>query len=128
MIAIPAIDLREGACVQLVGGAYDAERVRVHDPLDALKQWRASASDLPRGGPRRGAGQGANQDVISRLVGHEPGLTFTVGGGVRTRPTSSAVLARAPRSWWSAPARWRTLPGSRTWRTASPTAWWLRRT
>ncbi|HYR55012.1 MAG TPA: 1-(5-phosphoribosyl)-5-((5-phosphoribosylamino)methylideneamino)imidazole-4-carboxamide isomerase, partial [Myxococcaceae bacterium] len=29
MIAIPAIDLRDGACVQLVGGSYDAERVRL---------------------------------------------------------------------------------------------------
>ena len=28
MIAIPAIDLREGACVQLVGGSYQDERVR----------------------------------------------------------------------------------------------------
>ena len=31
MMAIPAIDLREGACVQLVGGAFDRERVRVAD-------------------------------------------------------------------------------------------------
>ena len=29
MIAIPAVDLRAGKCVQLVGGAYDAERVRL---------------------------------------------------------------------------------------------------
>ncbi|HEY0096429.1 MAG TPA: HisA/HisF-related TIM barrel protein, partial [Archangium sp.] len=41
MIAIPAIDLREGACVQLVGGSYADERVRVKDPLDALKRWRS---------------------------------------------------------------------------------------
>ena len=40
MRAIPAIDLREGACVQLVGGSYEAERVRVNDPLDALRRWR----------------------------------------------------------------------------------------
>ncbi|MEO8798966.1 MAG: 1-(5-phosphoribosyl)-5-((5-phosphoribosylamino)methylideneamino)imidazole-4-carboxamide isomerase, partial [Polyangiaceae bacterium] len=28
MKVLPAIDLREGACVQLVGGSYDDERVR----------------------------------------------------------------------------------------------------
>src|SRR5688500_20405535 len=28
MIAIPAIDLRDGACVQLVGGSYSDERLR----------------------------------------------------------------------------------------------------
>ena len=34
MIAIPAIDLREGACVQLVGGSYADERCDV----DAKRQ------------------------------------------------------------------------------------------
>ena len=29
MIAIPAVDVREGACVQLVGGDYADERVRI---------------------------------------------------------------------------------------------------
>ena len=33
MIAIPAVDLRDGACVQLVGGSYDHERVRISDPV-----------------------------------------------------------------------------------------------
>ena len=33
MIAIPALDLREGACVQLVGGEYAQERVRLDDPV-----------------------------------------------------------------------------------------------
>jgi phosphoribosylformimino-5-aminoimidazole carboxamide ribonucleotide (ProFAR) isomerase len=31
MIAIPAMDLRGGACVQLVGGSYDHERLRFDD-------------------------------------------------------------------------------------------------
>ena len=34
MIAIPAIDLRDGACVQLVGGSYAEERIRLDDPID----------------------------------------------------------------------------------------------
>jgi len=40
MIAIPAIDVRDGCCVQLVGGSYDDERVRIADPLDAARRWR----------------------------------------------------------------------------------------
>lgn len=94
MIAIPAIDLREGACVQLVGGSYDAERVRVNDPLDALKKWRAlgfktfHVVDLDAA-----LGKGSNPDAIARLLGHEPGLTFTVGGGVRDTAKVEAVLA-----------------------------------
>ena len=38
MIVIPAVDLREGACVQLVGGEYDAERVRLEDPLAVARE------------------------------------------------------------------------------------------
>ena len=33
MIAIPAIDLRDGACVHLIGGSYADERVRLDPPL-----------------------------------------------------------------------------------------------
>ncbi|MFN2316073.1 MAG: HisA/HisF-related TIM barrel protein, partial [Gemmatimonadales bacterium] len=40
MIAIPAVDLREGACVQLVGGDYAAERVRLDDPVSVATSWR----------------------------------------------------------------------------------------
>ena len=45
MIAIPAVDLRDGACVQLVGGSYDAERIRIPDPRGVARAW-ASASVL----------------------------------------------------------------------------------
>ena len=33
MQVIPAIDLRDGACVQLVGGSYADERVRIANPV-----------------------------------------------------------------------------------------------
>jgi phosphoribosylformimino-5-aminoimidazole carboxamide ribotide isomerase len=94
VIAIPAIDLREGACVQLVGGSYADERVRVKDPLDALKRWREHGFkafhvvDLDAA-----LGKGSNEAAIARLLNHEPGLTFTVGGGVRDTARVEAVLA-----------------------------------
>ena len=39
MIAIPAVDVREGACVQLVGGSYDNERIRLADPYAVARSW-----------------------------------------------------------------------------------------
>jgi phosphoribosylformimino-5-aminoimidazole carboxamide ribotide isomerase len=39
MIAIPAVDLRDGACVQLVGGSYAEERVRLGNPMDVVRSW-----------------------------------------------------------------------------------------
>ncbi|WNG58615.1 1-(5-phosphoribosyl)-5-[(5-phosphoribosylamino)methylideneamino] imidazole-4-carboxamide isomerase [Archangium gephyra] len=94
MIAIPAIDLREGACVQLVGGSYADERVRVKDPLDALKRWLSfgfktfHVVDLDAA-----LGKGSNEGPIGKLLSHEPGLTFSVGGGVRSTAKAEAVLA-----------------------------------
>ena len=39
MIAIPAVDLRGGSCVQLVGGDYADERVRLDDPYSVARDW-----------------------------------------------------------------------------------------
>ena len=39
MIAIPAVDLRDGACVQLVGGSFAQERVRLENPVDVARSW-----------------------------------------------------------------------------------------
>ncbi|QQR41707.1 1-(5-phosphoribosyl)-5-[(5-phosphoribosylamino)methylideneamino] imidazole-4-carboxamide isomerase [Myxococcus xanthus] len=94
MIAIPAIDLREGACVQLVGGSYAAEKVRVEDPLEALKQWRRHGFrafhvvDLDAA-----LGKGSNADAIFQLASYERGLTFSVGGGVRDSDRVETVLS-----------------------------------
>ena len=94
MIAIPAIDLREGACVQLVGGAYDAEKVRLPDPLAALEHWRAlgfttfHVVDLDAA-----TGRGTNAGIVSQLLAQH-GLTFTVGGGVRSEDHVERLLAQ----------------------------------
>ena len=58
MLAIPAIDLREGHVVQLVGGEYDREQVRLDDPRRIARQWALAscrawsheADDKPDGG------------------------------------------------------------------------------
>jgi phosphoribosyl isomerase A len=94
MITIPAIDLREGACVQLVGGAYDAERVRLPDPLAALEQWRGlgfttfHVVDLDAA-----TGRGTNAGIVSQLLS-QPGVTLSVGGGVRTEEHIEQLLAQ----------------------------------
>ena len=84
MIAIPALDLREGACVQLVGGEYTAERVRLHDPVRVLQLWekcgftRAHVVDLDAATER-----GSNAALVRDLV-VATSLETQVGGGVRS--------------------------------------------
>jgi phosphoribosylformimino-5-aminoimidazole carboxamide ribotide isomerase len=92
MIAIPAVDLREGACVQLVGGSYADERVRIADPLEAVRRWatagftRLHVVDLDAA-----TGKGSNAAVIDRIMG-ETSLEVQVGGGVRTTERVRALL------------------------------------
>jgi phosphoribosylformimino-5-aminoimidazole carboxamide ribotide isomerase len=85
MIVIPAIDLREGACVQLVGGEYAAERVRLPDPVAVALDWEKQGFqalhivDLDAA-----TGRGNNRKVIELLLDRTD-LTVQVGGGVRDR-------------------------------------------
>lgn len=93
MIAIPAVDLREGACVQLVGGSYDDERIRIADPLDAARSWfaagftRLHVVDLDAATER-----GSNARAVERIVRGAPGAV-QVGGGIRTSDDVERVLA-----------------------------------
>ena len=93
MIVIPAIDLREGACVQLVGGRYEDERVRLTDPVAVARRWaergfrRLHLVDLDAA-----TGHGSNALLIRRIMGGTD-LEFQVGGGVRSRRAIEDLMA-----------------------------------
>ena len=83
MIAIPAVDLRDGACVQLVGGSYTDEKVRLERPVDVARSWehygfhRLHVVDLDAA-----TGRGSNLPLVRNLLA-DTGLPVQVGGGVR---------------------------------------------
>ena len=85
MIAIPAIDIRDGACVQLVGGAYDEERIRITDPVAAARRWRElgfawlHVVDLDAA-----TGRGDNGDAVADILADVADVSTQVGGGVRS--------------------------------------------
>lgn len=81
MIAIPAVDLRGGACVQLVGGSYDHERLRFDDPHGVARGWaqlgftRLHLVDLDAA-----TGRGSNEDLIAELLrDREANIQVVVG-------------------------------------------------
>jgi phosphoribosylformimino-5-aminoimidazole carboxamide ribotide isomerase len=83
MQVIPAIDLRDGACVQLVGGSYADERVRIADPIGVAAAWadagfkRLHVVDLDAA-----TGRGTNRETVNQLLAAN-GLRMQCGGGVR---------------------------------------------
>lgn len=92
MIVIPAVDLREGACVQLVGGSFQDERVRLEDPAGVARMWESygfgwlHVVDLDAA-----ASRGTNREVVRDLLGAS-GVQVQVGGGVRTSEAVEELL------------------------------------
>ena len=93
MIVIPAVDLREGACVQLVGGEYADERVRLDDPLAVARDWsrlgfrRLHVVDLDAA-----TGRGSNAPVVGEILRHADFDAVQVGGGVRDEAAIERLL------------------------------------
>jgi phosphoribosylformimino-5-aminoimidazole carboxamide ribotide isomerase len=83
MLVIPAVDLRAGKCVQLVGGSYDNESLRLDDPAEVARGWtrkgfqRLHLVDLDAATAR-----GSNADLVSEML-RDVEASFQVGGGVR---------------------------------------------
>jgi phosphoribosylformimino-5-aminoimidazole carboxamide ribotide isomerase len=92
MIAIPAVDLREGKCVQLVGGDYDEERVRLDDAWAVARDWgllgfnRLHVVDLDAA-----TGRGGNEDLIREIL-RDTIVPVQVGGGVRDESRIERLL------------------------------------
>ncbi len=90
MLAIPAIDLMQGDCVQLVGGDPANERVRLRDPRAVVRRWtslgfqRLHVVDLDAA-----LSNGDNRTLIEEMIqGTE--VPVQAGGGIR----DDAILAR----------------------------------
>lgn len=98
MIVIPAVDLRDGKCVQLVGGEYDQESVRLDDPPAVARDWvrqgftRLHVVDLDAA-----TGRGRNTEIIRELV-RDAGVPVQVGGGVREADRIEELLDQGA-SW-----------------------------
>lgn len=95
MDVIPAIDLLGGQCVRLYQGDYEQAQVFNHDPVAAAQQWVA------QGAPRlhlvdldgAKAGTPVNLSVIETIA-QAINVPVQVGGGLRTRDSVAALLAR----------------------------------
>jgi phosphoribosylformimino-5-aminoimidazole carboxamide ribotide isomerase len=92
MQVMPAIDLRDGACVQLVGGSYADERVRIPNPALVADSWarlgfgRIHLVDLDAA-----TGRGSNRPIVTTILGRP--LSVQCGGGVRDLGTIAELLA-----------------------------------
>lgn len=93
MILIPSIDLRNGRCVRLLKGNFDAETRYDLEPHELLQRYRALGANWLHVVDLDGAKDGrlANRSVIVRLASQRA-LHIQVGGGVRSADVVDDLL------------------------------------
>jgi phosphoribosylformimino-5-aminoimidazole carboxamide ribotide isomerase len=92
MIVTPAVDIRAGSCVQLVGGSYEHEVVSAGNPVAAAKRWVSEGFGLLHVVDLDAAtGRGENTDAVRTILEMDD-LEIQVGGGMRTTDRVSAML------------------------------------
>ncbi len=89
----PAVDLRGGKCVQLVGGVPGTEVVALDDPLFQAERWVAEGADHLHIIDLDGAilGKRINAPILRQMV-RKLDLFIQVGGGIRSEEDVSEIL------------------------------------
>lgn len=94
MQLIPAIDLRDGKCVRLLQGRFDAETVYGDDPSAILARYHDLGARYVHVVDLDGARQGSqgNRPALAALANAYADTGIQVGGGVRTRAVAAELL------------------------------------
>ena len=91
---LPAIDLRDGKCVNLVQGIASQETIFSDAPVEMALRWQAEGAEYLHLVDLDGAFQGesANLHIVSEIVS-ELDIPVQLGGGIRSMSQLEAVLA-----------------------------------
>lgn len=94
MLILPAIDLRNGKCVNLVQGRADEETVFSDAPVGMARRWEAAGAEYLHLVDLDGAfeGSSANLHIVKQIV-ETVDIPVQLGGGIRTMDRLDAVLA-----------------------------------
>ncbi len=84
MKVLPAIDIKGGKCVQLVGGKPGTEKIEIEDALGVARKWQSEGAEMIHIIDLDSAlGTGSNVSQIEMLVA-DLDIPVQVGGGIRT--------------------------------------------
>ena len=89
MLIIPAIDLKDGACVRLRQGEMDDSTVFSDDPVAVADRWVAAGCRRLHLVDLNGAfaGHPVNAEVVTAISKKYPELPIQLGGGIRSAET-----------------------------------------
>lgn len=84
MKIIPAVDIKDGRSVQLVGGKPGTERVMIDDVVGIARRWQDEGAEMVHIVDLDSAmGTGDNEEMIENVIG-ALSIPVEVGGGIRT--------------------------------------------
>ena len=93
---IPAVDMRNGKCVQLVQGVPGSEMVSLDDPVAVAKDWINQGAKTLHLIDLDGAIEGTRQNapLIEKIVEEcrPMGVEIQVGGGIRSFEDAAGLL------------------------------------
>jgi phosphoribosylformimino-5-aminoimidazole carboxamide ribotide isomerase len=94
MIAIPAIDLKDGKIVRLLQGRYEEPIVYSHDAAETAKAWQKQGATRLHVVDLDGALAGEVKNTFSlRQIIENSDVPVQFGGGLRTREDIAAVIS-----------------------------------
>jgi len=95
MLIIPAIDLKDGACVRLRQGLMDDSTVYGDDPVAMAKRWVDAGTRRLHLVDLNGAfdGKPINGDAVTAIARAYPELPIQIGGGIRSLQTIEQYIA-----------------------------------
>ncbi|GAB3368974.1 1-(5-phosphoribosyl)-5-[(5-phosphoribosylamino)methylideneamino]imidazole-4-carboxamide isomerase [Spongiibacter taiwanensis] len=94
MLIIPAIDLKDGACVRLRQGEMDDATVYGSDPVEMAARWVAQGARRLHLVDLNGAfdGKPVNGEAVMAIAKAYPELPIQIGGGIRSLKTIEQYL------------------------------------
>lgn len=92
MIIIPAVDIKNGKCVQLVQGEPGTEQVVIDNPADVALKWENKGAKRLHIVDLDGAlGSGENIKIVQEIVS-KTSLPTQMGGGIRSIEDAKKLL------------------------------------
>ena len=94
MLIIPAIDLKDGACVRLKQGRMEDDTVFSDDPIGVAAQWVEQGARRLHLVDLNGAfaGEPVNGEIVRAIATRWPKLPVQIGGGIRSLETIEAYV------------------------------------
>ena len=94
MFIIPAVDIKNGKCVQLVQGKPGTEQIVLDNPVNVARKWEEKGSSILHVIDLGGAlEEGGNLSVVEEIV-REVSIPIQMGGGIRTVDDATHLLDR----------------------------------